>query len=219
MIIYRCTNKINGKVYIGQTTKTLKHRVRMHVNSANAGSLILLHCAIRKYGLHNFDIVQIQTADSLQDLNALEIKFISFYDCLSPKGYNLKAGGNNHEWHPEMREKARKAALRRIENDGGAQLKAVLAKGREALKGKPPWNIGKKATEEAKRNQSLAHKGQIAHNRKAIVCNETRETFVSIKKAAEHYDIAHSYVYRLLKSGQKHKKTGLSFKFIDSIDL
>ena len=45
-----------------------------------------------------------------------------------------------------------------------AQLEA-LAKAREKLKGREPWNKGKKATDEAKANQSESHKGKIPWNK------------------------------------------------------
>lgn len=212
MLIYKWTNKINGKIYIGQTTKSLADRVRMHVNTASAGSTVPLHNAIRKYGIESFIIEVVEKAVSLEELNRLEIKYILEYNCLAPRGYNLKAGGDNHHWHPNSREKARKSAKARMTKDNGAQWSQVLAKGRESLKGKDPWNKGKKATSEAILNQSKAHIGQPAWNKTALYCVETGELFSSIKEAAIKLNLQSSKICNVLKGKRKHTG-GLTFKY------
>lgn len=233
MIIYKWTNLVNGKIYIGQSTKTLAHRTRMHVNSANAGSLLPIHCAIRKYSPAAFRVETIATAASLEILNNLELDLIASHDCQAPKGYNLKNGGDNHSWHPDSIEKARKSAKARTAKDGGAQIKAALAKGRETLVGKAPWNKGKKASDQAKANQSLSHMGQTAWNKgvqtpdevrekqklaaqkraKPVLCIETGISFASVEEASRQTGISPIHIKRLIKSGRKHQKTGFSFKF------
>jgi len=47
MIIYRAVNKINGKTYIGQTTKDLEVRKRQHEYDALRNSLQIFHKALR----------------------------------------------------------------------------------------------------------------------------------------------------------------------------
>jgi group I intron endonuclease len=81
--IYRTTNKINGKTYIGK-----KHK-QIFVDSYY-GSGIVISSAIKKYGKENFEVVLIATADSLEDLNLLERQFILNEH---PK-YNLAPGGD-----------------------------------------------------------------------------------------------------------------------------
>lgn len=55
MIIYKITNKINGKVYIGQTTDSLSRRKSGHIQAATSGSKSKLYSAMRKYGVENFE--------------------------------------------------------------------------------------------------------------------------------------------------------------------
>lgn len=53
-LIYCFENKINKKKYIGQTCN-LKKRIKKHLEDAKTSQL-LIHKAIRKYGIHNFNI-------------------------------------------------------------------------------------------------------------------------------------------------------------------
>ena len=87
-IIYRLTNTINGKMYIGLTTKSLEQRWRGHMSSATRGSRYHLHAAIRKYGQDAF-ICQILEETTTELMNDRERHWIT---TLSPQ-YNMTAGG------------------------------------------------------------------------------------------------------------------------------
>lgn len=91
-IIYKITNKLNGKSYIGQTVQKPILRWRAHC-SRNTDSAI--HLAINKYGKENFTFDVICSANSIEDLNALEIDFIRNLNTFAPNGYNLDEGGRN----------------------------------------------------------------------------------------------------------------------------
>lgn len=91
-IVYRITNVINDKVYIGQTIQTLNRRLTIHF-SKNVHSIISR--AIRKYGKSNFIFEEIYTAFDKDELNRAEIYFISLENCMQPRGYNIKEGGAN----------------------------------------------------------------------------------------------------------------------------
>ena len=54
-IIYKHTNKINGKAYIGFTSKSIDDRWNRHCKDARRGSTNVFHKAIRKYGKDAFD--------------------------------------------------------------------------------------------------------------------------------------------------------------------
>lgn len=96
MIIYKATNKVNKKVYIGQTTKTLEKRKKQHIDRAskNISKCRKFSSAIRKYGADNFTWEILDTASTQEELNELEDKYIKQYDSINrDKGYNLKTGG------------------------------------------------------------------------------------------------------------------------------
>ena len=93
--IYLITNKINNKKYVGQTTKTVIKRWEKHCYDAlNNRDDFYFHKAIRKYGLENFIIQQLQQGNNEQ-LDELEIKYIALYNTyyIYGQGYNLTRGG------------------------------------------------------------------------------------------------------------------------------
>ena len=95
MLIYKITNKLNGKVYIGQTTKTLDIRRNGHIQAAKAGVNHHLYNAMNKYGIDNFEFEEICKANSKSELNYLEAKYILEYDSVR-NGYNMGYGGDNN---------------------------------------------------------------------------------------------------------------------------
>ena len=73
--IYKIENKVNGKLYIGQTINSIKKRFRKHLGQINSqNQCSALYSAIRKYGKENFIITEIVSGDFTKDeLNNLEI--------------------------------------------------------------------------------------------------------------------------------------------------
>ena len=81
MEIYKITNKINGKVYIGQTIRPVEYRFNRHMNDA-LHNVLDTHFAraIRKYGVGP-DIWELQIIDNAQtqeELNQKEQKWIRY---------------------------------------------------------------------------------------------------------------------------------------------
>lgn len=92
--IYKITNLINNKVYIGQTIKTLEERWRAHLWCANKNDCKHLYQSIIKYGKENFSVEVIDNANDLDELNEKERYWVSYYNSLNPRlGYNNIDGG------------------------------------------------------------------------------------------------------------------------------
>ena len=116
--IYKITNKVNNKIYIGFTSKTPEKRLMEHINTAvNKKGKSYFHKAIRKYGKSNF-IVETLEESTNRDycLNILENKYISQYNSMNHSiGYNLRSGGEcgtfTDEWKKKM-SKIRKEGFR-----------------------------------------------------------------------------------------------------------
>lgn len=93
--VYKVTNKVNNKVYIGITNKGAGARFKQHLFDAEHGSQYRFHRAIRKYGKENFEVSIIAFCNNVDELKENEIKFISEYESMNPdKGYNMTEGGD-----------------------------------------------------------------------------------------------------------------------------
>lgn len=90
-IIYKITNKVNGKSYIGQTRYTIEFRWKQHQHKNDN---TYFHNAIHKYGIENFSI-EILEKCNIEDLNSREIFYIAKYDTFK-NGYNLTIGGDGN---------------------------------------------------------------------------------------------------------------------------
>ena len=92
--IYIIRNTINNKVYVGQTTVSLKLRFQNHLSASRNGKGYIIGKAIRKYGEHNFYIELLE--ECLQEeLNDREMYWISYFkSCNYNFGYNISTGGN-----------------------------------------------------------------------------------------------------------------------------
>ena len=88
MFIYKITNLINDKFYIGKTTRSIHIRFNEHCKKATSKMPITM--AIEKYGKQNFIVEQIDVADSLQNLNLKEKYYISIMNPV----YNVSKGGD-----------------------------------------------------------------------------------------------------------------------------
>lgn len=97
MIIYKITNTINGKIYVGLTIATLQQRWNGHIQNSKTNNRHL-YKSMRKYGLDKFIIEEIDSTDDFKKLGELERFYINKYDSQNPnKGYNLTAGGESNQ--------------------------------------------------------------------------------------------------------------------------
>ena len=98
-IIYKITNKENGKIYIGQTKRSMYTRFKEHFSDAEEdlkenNHLTHFQRAVLKWGISSFDIEQIDKADTREELNQKEIYWIAHYDSTNREiGYNFTEGG------------------------------------------------------------------------------------------------------------------------------
>jgi len=97
--IYKISNNINLKCYIGQTTTSIKRRWSQHLNSKSSDSI--LYKAMNKYGRDNFDIEEIEFIENKSKeelkklLNEKEKYYIFTNNTIIPYGYNMTAGGES----------------------------------------------------------------------------------------------------------------------------
>ena len=92
--IYKITNNINNKIYIGKTYKTIEERFQEHIRDSKKenNEKRPLYAAMKKYGLKNFSIEQIEECSNSL-LSAKEIYWIGYFDSYK-NGYNATLGGD-----------------------------------------------------------------------------------------------------------------------------
>lgn len=170
MIIYKTTNLINGKIYIGYDTND-------DPNYYGSGTKYLN--AEEKYGKENFRKVKIDQDEDFKALCLKEIFWISFYDARKAEiGYNIAEGGlGNRGWklseeiklkisnslrghYPseKTRQKLTAAKIGKHRSDESKQKQsATLSDGRRKGENNPMY--GRKQSETTKHKQSIANKG------------------------------------------------------------
>ena len=172
--IYKLTHKDSGKIYIGQS-KHLKRRLNEHRRCEKSddkkGSQSVVRRAIKKYSFDAFDFEIILYCQEGEYMNMMETKLIQFYDCLVPKGYNVRDGGNKVFMSEEGRKRISKANSGRIVSEE-TRLK-LSESGKKAYLNNPrgdEWNqklsialTGKKKSEE--------HILKISERRKEFIKN------------------------------------------------
>ena len=156
--IYRITNKVNGKTYIGQ------HKYRK-LNDSYMGSGKLLKLAKKKYGIENFKKEILEFNIPNVDLaNDLEQMYILFERAKGKAEYNIADGGLGHTVTPW--------------NKGKKMSEGFIKKNSDSHKGQIPWIKGKHLSEEHKMKLSEAHKGKTPWN-KGVSCSDEQKKKIS----------------------------------------
>lgn len=87
--IYKITNLITNKVYIGETNRTISIRWTQHKMRAKDESYTeYLYLSMRKYGAENFIVEEVEECDPEVRFER-ETFYILKYNSLAPNGYNL----------------------------------------------------------------------------------------------------------------------------------
>ena len=140
--IYKITNNINGKIYIG------KHSTN-NLDDGYMGSGKLILKAEQKYGIENFTKEYLAFCDTENKLNWFEKFYIKKYNSQNNEiGYNISPGGDG--WACML---------------GKKHSKESKLKMSEARKGKTSWMKGKHLSEECKQKMSISLRGRKVWNK------------------------------------------------------
>ena len=199
-IIYKITNLVNNKVYIGQTVHTVKERYN---GSIAYTKNIPLRNAIKKYGIENFKVTEpLSTAETKEELDEKEQIFIALYDSNNKEhGYNVLSGGHNGKHSPESRKKigdAQRGELNHMygkrgkDNPRYCRIKTVCAycgKEIEVTKSRFKRNKYNYCCPEHKKASRL-HLNPMESHRISVVCEicgKEYETYPSLYADSEHH--------------------------------
>jgi group I intron endonuclease len=205
--VYKITNLINGKLYIGKADDVVE-RWQKHLSDTRTMRGFILHNAIRKYGKENFDISVIEECESEEKALEREMFWIAEYKTNICKygnqfGYNLTDGGEGISGNvrsPESRKKMSEASRGRPKSEFHkeqlrlAKVGAKLSPEHKANIGKA--GIGRKQPESAKLKLSINHTGE---NNPQAVLNEQKvreirilfvENTLSNKEISVKYGVA-----------------------------
>ena len=167
MVIYKIENRSTGKIYVGQTQRTLQERIREHKRKSR--KLSLIDRAIKKYGIDAFEITILEICDTLEKLNEREIFWIKELKCKMPNGYNMTDGG-----------------LGRIVTDEERKHKSESQKGHivseDTRKKISMANTGRKHIVSDKTREKMSQMSAVKH---PVRCIETGKIFDSVTAAAK----------------------------------
>jgi len=226
-VIYKITNIVNNKVYIGQTvqdggfkyryngnnqSKPIEWVYNYHLASKKRGDVFNEHLlsSINKYGLNSFKIDEIfDVSFSKEELNIKEKCWISTYISTNPKyGYNSNDGGDGGKrsnWS-EIKQAIKRNSFIICKNDNKAFI--------NAKKASDYYNISKtnvlwRSTNNKIKNglEFLKYEYNINYKPRIILDMETFELFYSYDNASEKYKIKHDTLKKHCCKKTKYIKT------------
>lgn len=178
--VYMHRNKINGKLYIGQTCQIPEKRWD---NGKGYETSTRFFNAILKYGWDNFEHIIIKQNLSQNEANELEIQLIKQYQTQDEKyGYNITSGGNNYSHSEETKKKIGQSNSIALKGKKHSSEQNIKMSQKFSGKGNPFY--GKHHSEETKEKISQSRKGKTAGEKHPMYGKKHSEE--SLKKISEH---------------------------------
>lgn len=222
-VIYKHTNKINQKSYIGQTINIPQYRWNHGEGYKDSP---LFYNAIQKYGWDNFTHEIIESGIPVNNLNEREIYWINFYKTNDRRyGYNLTTGGTGklteeqlekrkeklQEWrekHPDIAQKSVES-MQQYWIGHPEEKRKVLQKATQAST--EYWNIHPEQKKQVMKKMQDSAKQK---NMKPVKCIETGIMYESAREAYRQTNIHYSNISKVCLGKQK-KAGGYHWEFID----
>lgn len=201
MIVYRITNKVNGKLYFGITKRKLQKRWNEHKHNSKCKKSHL-YLAMRKYGIENFIIEIVKVCDSDIEMYGLEKELIKKHNSNNKEfGYNNSIGGEVSSKGKSLSDETKKKISEYQKNrKRKPHSEKTKIKIRESAKGRD--------MSKAIRKSSKKRKGKQSHNIRAITLNGVKN-YSSITKASIDCGISITSISNNLKGLSKTTKLGV----------
>lgn len=231
-VIYKITNLINGKMYIGQTTQDPLERYGQHKSDAKRRPIGRLHKAINKYKPENFSFEILEICE-LSNLSEREIYYIALYDSYNKNvGYNMSTGGENgrigvapwnkgltKETSPLIKKMAEKMSGKGNWFYGKKHPPERIEHWRKSKSGELSHSWGKTRPDNAQRNANKVwteeEKAKISRaNSKPIRCIQTGIVYDSVKSCAKKLGLDSNTLHKIIRGKQKHRD-GYTFEYVN----
>ena len=237
--IYKITNTINNKSYIGQSIN-IHTRYNHHFSESNNSRLhMAIAKAVRKYGKEYFSFDILENCDR-EHLDERERYYVELYNTVAPSGYNLRSGGNIKGCTFSEEAKANMSKARTgMKLSDSARANIAKASGRrkhtdETKEKLRQLNIGRKFSDETKKLQSekaklrqpfsaetrqklsIANKGKAHPSLGQAVERSDGKIYVSASEAGRELGVVPRSVSNVIATGARIK--GYTFKKIKETD-
>lgn len=187
-IIYKITNTINHKVYIG------KHQTG-DLNDGYMGSGKLIRRAINKYGIDNFIKEVLHVFDNELDMNNMEATIVDENFCKSENNYNLCPGGNGGFGYINQHKL----------NNTNKNKTCIYARISKSLSGRTRPDIGqglRRAYLLGKKTSAVRPQYGNSYAAKKVRCVATGDTFNSVTDASLAKGCTPTNITRLIRLGR-----------------
>lgn len=211
MIIYRTTNLINGKTYVGLDTRN---------KPSYLGSGIAIKNAIAKYGKENFKKEILEDGfSSIGALQKAEIKWISIERNSNTSGtYNMHDGGSIGD------NTKGKTATQMYGEERAYDISMRISETLKRKGIKPPSRLGAKGSEKQREFVTKMSKKRkkspqeieklVARTVRPIICLQTNVIYGSLKEAAQSLGLSKGNICSVLKGNRRHTK-GFTFQYLE----
>lgn len=190
MIIYKITNTIDDKIYIGQS---------MYNDPNYLGSGLIIVRLVKKIGRENFKKEILEHCNSRDHLNEREKFWIKELNSMYPNGYNIKEGGYDSKLSDEAKknisEKVKKFMTSKVRNAISKSKKSYYSKNKfkEETKNKISNSLkGKKLSESEKQRMSTLHLKRKFSKKTRLRMSKAAKERLSDKKNHPFYGKKHS---------------------------
>jgi len=195
--IYYIQNKINGKMYIGQTTMSLDKRWYFH--KSDLSHCVIMKNAIKKYGANNFEINAFKYCETQEEADQEEIYWI---EQVKPQ-YNIRAGGSCGKHSEQTCQKISKSLIGNKRAAGMKPNQTSFQIGRPSPrkdhKGGTSWNKGKSMSEASKLKLSKSKTGQTKFTSEQInEMKQMQQNGLSNRAIGRHFNCTHATIGRLI---------------------
>lgn len=213
--VYKITNKVNNKVYIGITNQGSGARYRHHWYESRIGEPSPIHRSMAKYGEENFTLEIIDFADTYDELKEKEKYWIKQYNSTDrTKGYNLTEGGDGtfgKKHSEETKDKIRQKALGRKHSE---ETKKKMSESRTGIVSEKKKKHIESMIELGKKKVTAEFMILDSNTNQEIECSKE---FNSMKECAEYFNISKDTVTKYCKSGEYCKKCKSYFSYKEQL--